>query len=334
MDKIEIKKKRTFKKTMTEKALEANRINAKKSTGPKFKKRTQLALPSNLKHGILASIPVLPMIENQKDWDIFVIGLKNDLKPDGTLENLLVERIATLYWRLSRMARFEQEKIARDINNVPQVVASTWRPKPGNNNQFSILDEYEPCNAGQVEKEAKIYPKVLKLVEDLFDNEQKDELDQDLAKEVAKLSGQLYIEHLNTKEREKPEKERKSYELSGNYMPIDLTSSKKVIRILKMNSKDCNKSYKDHLRDIYQKASKYKEFVEKDWVRMKEAIALRRFDKLNPLDCLTGKDSVIKLEAHINKQILQNLHELQRIQGMRIGISRPPEAIDVTGVEV
>lgn len=79
---------------MTEKALEANRRNALKSTGPK-NRQLRTYFP-NTKHGILASIPVLPELENPKESDDFVDGLKRDLHPDGTLENTLVGRITIL----------------------------------------------------------------------------------------------------------------------------------------------------------------------------------------------------------------------------------------------
>ena len=334
LKKAETNQKRRFKKTMTEKALEANRNNAKKSTGPKFKKRTQLVLPSNFKHGILASIPVLPFIENQKEWEEFVIGLKNDLEPNGTLENLLVERIATLYWRLGRLERYQHEKLTRDINNVPQDVASKWKPKPGTDTQFDILTEYEACDAGQVEKEAKIYPKVLNLIDDLYQGKQKDELNQDLAREVVKISAELYVEFVNKKELEKPEKERSLKGVNEKYLENDFTDSKKIVKILKDDAKNRGITYKEHLGCIYARAEDYSEKAQASWKRMKVAIESRRLDKLSPFESPIGNESIIKLEAHINRQILQNLHELQRMQGMRIGISRPPEAIDVTGVEV
>ncbi len=80
MIKQEIKEKKSFKKTMTSKALEANRKNARKSTGPKIQ-RSKFLSPPNLKHGILASVPVLPMYESQKEYDKLVIELKKDLCP-------------------------------------------------------------------------------------------------------------------------------------------------------------------------------------------------------------------------------------------------------------
>ena len=65
MKKQEINKKKSFEKTMTPKAFEANRKNARKSTGPKTQ-RSKFLPPSNLKHGILASVPVLPILESRK----------------------------------------------------------------------------------------------------------------------------------------------------------------------------------------------------------------------------------------------------------------------------
>ena len=80
MKKQEIKEKKSFKKTMTSKAIEANRKNARKSTGPKTQ-RSKFLPPSNLKHGILASVPVLPILESQKAYDELGTELKKDLCP-------------------------------------------------------------------------------------------------------------------------------------------------------------------------------------------------------------------------------------------------------------
>jgi hypothetical protein len=64
-------------------------------------------------HGIFSSQIVLPGVERQVDWDRHLEGVRADLRPEGYLEEHLIERIAQLYWRLSRVARFETQSLAR-----------------------------------------------------------------------------------------------------------------------------------------------------------------------------------------------------------------------------
>lgn len=335
-----IRKKRHFKKTMTEKALEANRQNAQKSTGPKSRQiRTYYP---NTKHGILASIPVLPAVESQKEWNDFVTGLKNDLHPDGTLENTLVERIAGLLWRIRRLQIYESKTVEKEIANVPIEIASKWRPKLTKNNGnvdvlssiFSGGQDYEKCDAKQVELEAKIYPKVLETINDLYAGDCKKKINKDIAKEIAKISAELFIEERNKIELTKPKEKQKVYSVNGKYLELDFSNTKELAKVITKDAKECNVSYKKHLERIYSKANDYCIFIIDDWNRMKEAIANKREEILvRSISRQAGSESMLKFESHLHRQYIQTLHELQRLQGMRAGISGPPQAVDITGLE-
>jgi len=69
-----------------------------------------------LKHGILAQavIPAaLEPYESRDDFDALITTLHQEFAPANAIEELLVEQIATAYWRLARLYRAEAGAIAR-----------------------------------------------------------------------------------------------------------------------------------------------------------------------------------------------------------------------------
>ena len=105
------------KKQISEKKLQANRKNAKKSTGPKTPEGKAKSSRNALKHGLLAQQILInddDPNEKTEDFEQLLNDLIDELKPQGSIENLLVERIAICYWRLRRVLRYEAQSI-RDL---------------------------------------------------------------------------------------------------------------------------------------------------------------------------------------------------------------------------
>ena len=101
-------------KVMSTRQLVANRRNAKHSTGPRTPRSKAAIAKNNLRHGLLSreiilSSPNAP--ESRADFDQLLADLTNQLKPQNIIEQTLVERIATCYWRLRRAQRFESGAI-------------------------------------------------------------------------------------------------------------------------------------------------------------------------------------------------------------------------------
>ena len=97
-------------KTVSDKKRAANRRNVQKSTGPKTAKGKACSARNALKHGLLAKDVVIDTpdaAERQSDFDALLADLIAGLQPQGIIEETLVERIATCYWRLRRAHRLE-----------------------------------------------------------------------------------------------------------------------------------------------------------------------------------------------------------------------------------
>jgi len=90
----------------SEKQIQANKRNAIKSTGPKTTEGKNIARLNAMKHGLLSQELLLPT-EDAEDFIKLRESLITDLKPEGELENLLVDQVVSAVWRLRRMQHIE-----------------------------------------------------------------------------------------------------------------------------------------------------------------------------------------------------------------------------------
>lgn len=103
----------------------ANQQNAQKSTGPTSEGGRAASSRNSLKHGLLAKSVVVDSptgAESRSDFDALLADLCNELQPVGLIEQTLVERIATCYWRLNRAQRYETGAV-RETLEVPDTRA-------------------------------------------------------------------------------------------------------------------------------------------------------------------------------------------------------------------
>lgn len=86
----------------------------RKSTGPRTSAGKERSKHNATKHGIFSNVALLSN-ESRSEFDSLLSGLQNDFKPDGTLENVLVEKLASLFWRSRRLIVAETADIQKAI---------------------------------------------------------------------------------------------------------------------------------------------------------------------------------------------------------------------------
>ena len=94
--------------SISEKQLEANRLNALKSTGPRTSEGLAISSKNALKHGLLSAEVVIPG-EDPAEFASFRQAMLGDLSPVGQLEFMLADRIVGSFWKLKRSGRMENE---------------------------------------------------------------------------------------------------------------------------------------------------------------------------------------------------------------------------------
>ena len=95
-------------RSISEKKLDANRRNARQSTGPKTAAGKHASRLNAVTHGLLAEAVVITAGAYQEDPEAFaqlLEVLREQFAPQGVAEDLEVQEIAHYYWRKMRAVR-------------------------------------------------------------------------------------------------------------------------------------------------------------------------------------------------------------------------------------
>src|SRR5262245_49795914 len=101
--------------------IEANKRNAKRSTGPKTEAGKEKSRLNALKHGLTATTVVLPH-EDAEAYARRVGAWTVELNPHGDLGRYLAERAARISWQLDRADAYERDRLARKLREAERQV--------------------------------------------------------------------------------------------------------------------------------------------------------------------------------------------------------------------
>jgi hypothetical protein len=102
------------------KQLEANRRNARKSTGPITQEGKQRSRCNAVRHGLTAET-VIGALEDAEDYQAFEAAIIADYDAQSAVERVLVLRLASLLWRLRRATNMETGLFAIQANHLREV---------------------------------------------------------------------------------------------------------------------------------------------------------------------------------------------------------------------
>jgi len=88
------------------KQIEANRLNALKSTGPRTEEGKRRSRCNAIRHGLTAET-IIAGLEDPEDYESFEATIIADYDPTTAVERELVLRLASLLWRLRRATGIE-----------------------------------------------------------------------------------------------------------------------------------------------------------------------------------------------------------------------------------
>jgi hypothetical protein len=97
----------------TTKQIEANRANAKKSTGPRTSTGKSISARNRSRHAALAAAVVLEGESLSRFYQVLDF-LISEFKPATASENILVENMAVARWRQMRIWRFESAAVLQE----------------------------------------------------------------------------------------------------------------------------------------------------------------------------------------------------------------------------
>jgi hypothetical protein len=94
-----------------------NRLNARRSSGPRTQEGKGRARMNALRHGLTAKSIVIGD-EDPKEFEDLRAKLEHDLQPKTALEGELLERLAGLLWRLRRIPAIEAAIVRARQNEI------------------------------------------------------------------------------------------------------------------------------------------------------------------------------------------------------------------------
>ena len=144
--------KPTGKPTASSRKIEANRKNAKKSTGPKTVAGKKRVSRNSTKHGFYSKWLLVRHQdgeESQAEYDELVAAIVEEYLPVGWREKDLVDKIAAWSWRLRRVIRSESGQIARslaehnyDVQQSRAADAGEPGPVPSSNAEIDAMTDH------------------------------------------------------------------------------------------------------------------------------------------------------------------------------------------------
>jgi len=141
---------------------QSNRKNAQRSTGPRTERAKRITRWNAVKHGLLSKAVVITTgerKENAEEYQSVLAQLRKDLRPVGTLEEMLVEQICTSYWRLKRVLLCE----------AGEIVAAQTSPYNGEGGPgLAALEMVEECrtiDSSAVEERIKLLETLTQILE-------------------------------------------------------------------------------------------------------------------------------------------------------------------------
>jgi hypothetical protein len=119
----------------SQKQIEANRRNARKSTGPITEAGKAVAKFNALRHGMTAESAVLPY-EDHLAYAMLREALLSHYAPANIAEEMLVDVLANSYWRLLRARRVETSTMKLGIQALKQ--RNGINPAPSNKDDDAL----------------------------------------------------------------------------------------------------------------------------------------------------------------------------------------------------
>ncbi len=155
-------------RTVTQKTIEANRSNAKRSTGPQTDRGKLVARFNAVTLGLFAKHVVIPICDGhggEREFRKLLDDLQQEFQPLGTFEEWLVVKIAESMWRLRRATRSEKGCVRE--------TAFGDGPSPENDRLMDIFAQHvgvlteaeeQMRSTGTISQ--RVYAEVLPLVEE------------------------------------------------------------------------------------------------------------------------------------------------------------------------
>jgi hypothetical protein len=271
------------------------------ATGPRTTLGKERSKRNALKHGILSQVPLLKG-ESRAEYDAILNGLRENLQPEGELEELLVEKLALFTWRHRRVIIAETAEIGKATEFL------VWDADQQQAVRTNEISEYSIRYEGGLIREmanAQVLDTCLDLLKELGDRIEDDGF---APKSDAQILTKLYGE---------PSQEKWQKTLFDSYRVWSRTaesSEKERQQHGYATPEKCKKTFLEELHGEIKRLEHHKKTrasVESERMKLE---ALRQHVPLTP-----QFDHLQRYETTLERNFDRTLSQLERVQRMRLG---------------
>ena len=303
----------TGKNIKSQQKLDANRHNAKKSTGPRTVEGKSHSKYNALKHGILAKeavITVGPGRESRVQFNELLRQLNADLQPIGFLEQVIVEDIAVNIWRLRRTLRAEVGEIRKYLDTVGslEVIRSYKQSTSGPPYQANAAREMMDDMMDPMWVEWLLDS--LHTLKQVIEREGHDR--EKISDTLVKDSEYLALLRF--------QKAEVALETEAEYKGIELRD---------LNDEERKKLLLEKVDGQIRAANTLESTAQEN--RLLELQALKQRLVLPEA---SASDKILRYEAAIRRNLHKDLQQLERLQRLRSGQALPPPlSVNISGID-
>jgi hypothetical protein len=121
---------------------EQARINGSKSKGPVSVEGKAASSRNALKHGFAAAINVVIEIEDRPAWETHLEGYRASFKPQCYAEQTMVDQLASINWRQSRLVALETSLIDAQIS-IQSANVNDMHPRSADDPYFHLVQAWQ-----------------------------------------------------------------------------------------------------------------------------------------------------------------------------------------------
>lgn len=269
-------------------------------TGPQTELGKERSKHNALRHGIFSKVAVLKG-ESQAEFDALQKGLRGDCKPEGTLEELLVDKLAVLIWRFRRFLIAERAEI-----QVQTPEFARWEENERNRQQAATFPQLT-CNGGLIRwiENPEALQGCVNLLQDLKRAISANGFDSEYDRSILnKLYGRTDDNSLNNE----------IYKSYLAWQDTSLCEEQERKENGYASPDQCKENFLDEVKEEIRRLERYR--------KERMTISARKLDV--EAQRLPDMDRLQRYETTISREIDRTLNQLERLQRMRLGQPVPP----------
>jgi hypothetical protein len=277
-------------------------LTDRKATGPRTEQGKQRASRNATKHGVFSKVVVLPD-ESRAEYESLLTGLQGTLRPEGAIEELLVEKLATTAWRWRRLLLAEAAEIRKNTEFVESDQRDQEREEA--DRIASLLDSLNNHGLIQKIRNANVLERCLELLSELQGQIKEDGFDQE---RDAALLEKIYGSRSENRLR------KDLYDSYEEWSDTSEVSEKERVREGFASAKECQNNIIKEIEDELERLKRYQ--------RARTSIEATRTQlevQRHSIPDGQGLDRILRYEASLERYFDRTFSQLERLQRMRLG---------------